>query len=117
MAATRSTKLTKDVLTTAPAELLGGNVAEMPRDRLDHLIKVTQHATGLLLNEIERRGEPGSQGDAPIAPHASDFGCTTSSNGRAARSGTGSAPQAKTRWRGQPCPVCCRTPATTAPTC
>jgi hypothetical protein len=117
MATARSMKLTKDVLTTATAELLGGNVAEMPQDRLYHLIKVTQHATDLLLNEIERRGEPGSQGDAPIVLHASDFGCTVSSNGRAARSGTGSAPQARTRWWSQPCPACSRTPATTAPTC
>ena len=117
MATARSTKLTKDVLIAATAELLGGNVAEMPQDRLYHLIKVTQHATDLLLNEIERRGEPRSQGAVPIVPHVSDFGCTISSNSRAARSGTGSAPHAKTRRRSQPCPACCRTPATMAPTC
>jgi len=96
MATTRLLKLMKKVLITATAELLGGNVAEMPQDRLYHLIKVTQHATDLLLNEIERRGELRSRGDVPIVPHVSDFGCTISSNSRAARSGTRSAPQAKT---------------------
>jgi hypothetical protein len=79
MTTARSTKLTKDVLITATAELLGGNVAEMPQDRLYHLIKVTQHATDLLLNEIERRGELRYQGDVPIIRHVSDFGCAISS--------------------------------------
>jgi len=72
-----TTKLTKDEI-TATAELLGGNVAEMPQDRLYHLIKATQHATDLLLNEIKHRGELKSQGNVPIAPHVSDFGCTPS---------------------------------------
>ena len=79
MTTARLTKLTKDVLITATAELLGGNVAEMPQDRLCHLIKVTQHATDLLLNEIGRRGELRSQSDVPIIRHVSDFGCTISS--------------------------------------
>ena len=50
-------KTTKDVLITATAELLGGDVAGISLDRLYHLITLTQHATDVLLNEIERRGE------------------------------------------------------------
>ncbi len=70
--------LTKDLLTTATAELLGGDVAAMPLDRLLHLITVTQHATDLLLNEIERRGELTFTEDAvPIVPYESDYNVET----------------------------------------
>ena len=62
-----TTKLTKDEI-TATAELLGGNVAEMPQDRLYHLIKATQHATDLLLNEIKHRGELKSQAMCRLPP-------------------------------------------------
>jgi hypothetical protein len=51
------TKPTKDLLETAVTELLDGDVTYMPLARLWHLITVAQHATDLLLNEIERRGE------------------------------------------------------------
>ena len=40
--------ITRDVLETATAELLGGNVAEFELARLLHLITVTQHATNVL---------------------------------------------------------------------
>jgi hypothetical protein len=50
--------MTQDVLQTATVGLLGGEVvASFPLDRLLHLITLTQHATDILLNEIERRGE------------------------------------------------------------
>ena len=66
-------KLTKDLLQTSTAALLGGDVADMPSDRLLHLITVTQHATDLLLNEIERRGELTFHGEIPIVPYISDY--------------------------------------------
>ena len=72
------TTLTKDLLTTATAELLGGDVADMSLDRLRHLITLTQHATDLLLNEIERRGElTFFDGEVPIVPYMSDYGVET----------------------------------------
>ena len=55
--------LPKDVLATATRELLGAAPASMSLERLHHLITVTQHATDLLLNEIERRGELGGMFD------------------------------------------------------
>jgi hypothetical protein len=63
---------TRDVLETATEQLLGGKVAEFTLDRLQHLITVTQHATDLLLNEIERRGELTFMGDIPIVPYMSN---------------------------------------------
>jgi len=70
--------LTKDLLATATAELLGGDVAAMPLERLQHLITLTQHATDLLLNEIERRGELTFHEDgAVIVPYMSDYGVET----------------------------------------
>jgi hypothetical protein len=72
------TTLTKDVLTTATLELLGGRLEAMPLERLHHLITLTQHATDLLLNEIERRGElTFSEDGVPILPYISDYGVET----------------------------------------
>ena len=76
-------QMTKDVLTTATAELLGGDdLTTMTSDRLLHLITLTQHGTDLLLNEIERRGEltfvpyplgEWQEGLAPVVPYMSDY--------------------------------------------
>jgi hypothetical protein len=65
-------KMTHDVLTTATAELLGGDITAMPLDRLRYLITVTQHATDLLLNEIEVRGELTFHQGVPIVPYHSE---------------------------------------------
>ena len=64
----------KDVLLTATVELLGCEPEQMTLDRLLHLITLTQHATDLLLNEIEERGELTFHRDdgAPIIPYMSD---------------------------------------------
>lgn len=63
----------KDVLITATAELLGGEVEGFSFDRLLHLITLTQHATDILLNEIERRGELTFFHGAPMIPYESDY--------------------------------------------
>jgi len=70
-------KTTKDVLITATAELLGGDVAGISLDRLYHLITLTQHATDVLLNEIERRGEIHYLGSMPIVPYLADYSVET----------------------------------------
>ena len=70
-------KMTRDVLETATAELLGGNVADFDLDRLHHLITITQYATDLLLNEIERRGELSFESGVPIVPYMSDWAVET----------------------------------------
>jgi len=70
-------KTTKDVLITATAELLGGDVAGIPLDRLYHLITLAQHATDLLLNEIERRGEICYVEGRPIVPYLADYSVET----------------------------------------
>jgi hypothetical protein len=70
-------KTTKDVLITATAELLGGDVAGISLDRLYHLITLTQHATDVLLNEIERRGEIYYLGGMPIVPYLADYSVET----------------------------------------
>jgi hypothetical protein len=67
------TTMTRDVLETATAELLGGDVAGFPLDRLHHLITLSQHATDILLNEIERRGELKVHDGMPIVPYESDY--------------------------------------------
>jgi hypothetical protein len=63
--------LTRDVLETAVGELLGGDI-RFDLDRLYHLITLTQHATDLLLNEIERRGELDFVDGMPIVPYLSN---------------------------------------------
>ena len=72
----------KDELRSAAANLLGGEVAEFGLASLLYLITVTQCATDVLLNEIERRGEltfapdPSGQWEfhlAPIVPYLSDY--------------------------------------------
>jgi hypothetical protein len=63
-------KMSRDVLTTAVRELLGGDLADIPLDRLYHLIPITRHATDLLLDEIERRGELAFRGSLPIVPYS-----------------------------------------------
>lgn len=70
-------KMPKDVLETATAALLGGDVADFHLDRLLHLITLTQHATDLLLNEIERRGELTFMNDMPVVPYMSDHSVET----------------------------------------
>ena len=68
------TELTKDTLTTATAEMLGEDLLDLPLERLHYLITITQHATDLLLNEIERRGElPVRPDGVPIVPYMSDY--------------------------------------------
>jgi hypothetical protein len=69
--------LAKDVLTTATAELLGADVAIMTTDWLQHLITLTQQATDLLFNELERRGELTFLGELPIVPDQSDYSVET----------------------------------------
>lgn len=71
-------QIPRDVLETATAELLGGEVKDFPFDRILHLITVTQHATDLLLNEIERRGELGSSENGMVmVPYMSDHAVET----------------------------------------
>jgi hypothetical protein len=70
-------KTTKDVLITATAELLGGDVAAMSLDRLYHLITLTQHATDVLLNEIERRGGIYYLEGMPVVPYLADYSVET----------------------------------------
>src|SRR3954465_13721952 len=70
-------ELAKDALTVAVAELLGGDVTELPLERLQHLVTVTQHATDVLLNETERRGEFTSAGDVPIIPYMPNYSAET----------------------------------------
>jgi hypothetical protein len=66
--------MNRDALTAATAEVIGGNLTTLPLSRLLHLITVTQHATDLLLNEIERRGELTFGEDSiVIVPYASDY--------------------------------------------
>jgi hypothetical protein len=67
----------KDVLQTATAELLDGNVAEFTLERLLHLITLTQHATDILLNEIERRGKLTFAEGMPVIPYQSDYSVET----------------------------------------
>jgi hypothetical protein len=66
------TKLPKEVLTTATLVMLGGDPADMTLNHLIHLITVTQHATNLLLNEIERRDELTFHEGAAIVPYISE---------------------------------------------
>ena len=70
-------ELTKDTLTAAVAELLGGDVTEFSLERLQHLITVTQHATDVLLNEIERRGELTFAEDVPSVLYMSNYSAET----------------------------------------
>jgi len=70
-------ELTKDTLTAAAAEIFGDDVTKLPLERLEHLITVTQYATDVLLNEIERRGELTFAGDVPIIPYMSDYSAET----------------------------------------
>ena len=46
-------------------------------DRLYHLITLTQHATDVLPNEIERRGEICYLGSMPIVPYLADYSVET----------------------------------------
>jgi hypothetical protein len=64
--------MTRDALETEVAGVLGGDVSAFALERLLHLITVTQHATDLLLNEIEGRGELTFMGDMPVVPYMSD---------------------------------------------
>jgi hypothetical protein len=66
-------KMPRDVLETATAELLGGDITTFDLDRLYHLITLTQHATDILLNEIERRGKLTFIDDMPVVPYMSDY--------------------------------------------
>jgi hypothetical protein len=70
-------KTTKDVLITATAELLGGDVAGISLDRLYHLITISQYATDVLLNEIERRGGIYYLEGMPIVPYLADYSVET----------------------------------------
>jgi hypothetical protein len=70
-------QMTEDVLKTATADLLGGDVSVFDLDRLLHLITLTQHATDILLNEIERRGELTFTDDMPIVPYMSEYSVET----------------------------------------
>ena len=70
-------KIPKDVLIAQTATLLGGDVAELPLDHLLYLITITQHATDLLLNEIERRGELTFDQGVPVIPYMSNYGVET----------------------------------------
>ena len=68
-------QIPKDVLQSTTADLLGGDVTGFDLERLWHLITITQHATNLLLNEIERRGELTvmPEDGTPIVPYMSDY--------------------------------------------
>lgn len=65
--------LSKDELQSAVRDLLGDDVANLPLPRLWRLITVTQHATDVLLNELEERGELASEDGIPIVPYMSDY--------------------------------------------
>ena len=69
--------MTKDELEAATAELLGGDLRSFDLARLHHVITLTQHATNLLLNEIERRDELTFLDDIPIVPYQSDHAVET----------------------------------------
>lgn len=71
------TNVTKDTLLTATDEILGGDVESMTLDRLHYLITVTQFATDLMLNEIERRGELTWMYEMPVVPYMSDHSVQT----------------------------------------
>lgn len=70
-------KMPRDVLETTTAELLGGDITTFDLDRLYHLITLTQHATDILLNEIERRGKLAFHEDMPIILYISDYAVGT----------------------------------------
>ena len=66
-------QIPRDVLESATTKLLGGEVKDFPLNRLLYLITVMQHATNLLLNEIERREKLGShENGMVIVPYMSD---------------------------------------------
>ena len=67
-------EISKEDLIAETAELLGGNVAKLSLDRLLHLITITQHATNVLLNEIERRDRlTFNEEGIPVLPYVSDY--------------------------------------------
>ncbi|TDH57936.1 hypothetical protein E2C06_35255 [Dankookia rubra] len=66
-------KVSREDLIAETAELLDGNTANLSLDRLLQLITIMQHATDVLLNEIERRGKLTFQEEVPVVPYVSDY--------------------------------------------
>jgi hypothetical protein len=69
--------ISKEDLIAETAEFLGGNPANFSLDRLLQIITITQHATDVLLNEIERRGELAFSDGEPILPYMSEHSVET----------------------------------------
>ena len=70
-------KMTRAELEAKAIEMLGGNPRDFDLDRLQELITVTQYATDVMLNEIERRGELTFEGGVPIVPYMSNWAVET----------------------------------------
>lgn len=69
--------LSKEELTEAAYDMTGGNLADLPLEKLYRLMTVTQYVTDLCLNEVERRGLLETQDGVPCVPYLSDHGVET----------------------------------------
>ena len=69
--------MSKEELTEAAYEMTGGNLADLPIERLYRLMTVTQYVTDLCLNEVERRGLLEKHEDTYCVPYMSDHGVET----------------------------------------
>ncbi len=65
--------LTKAELLAATAALLGGDVTALPTGAIQRLMTITQHATDIMLNELERRDELEFVQDLPVVPYVSEY--------------------------------------------
>jgi len=71
-------EVTKEELVEAAYEMTGGNLADLPDEKLARLITVASHVFDLSLNELERRGLLALDDDgSPIVPYMSDHATDT----------------------------------------
>lgn len=72
--------MTKEELDAAASEVIGsdaGALSELPVDKINRVITVSQYVTDVCLNELERRGVLEMKDGAPVVPYDSDHGVET----------------------------------------
>ena len=58
-------------------EMTGGNLADLPVEKVARLFTIATHVFDLCLNELERRGTIVKEGNTPILPYCSDYAVET----------------------------------------
>ncbi len=69
--------MSKEELTVAAYEITGGNLKDVPLERIYRLMTITQYVTDLCLNEVEIRGMLETHEGMPAVPYLSDHGVET----------------------------------------